>query len=138
MSDLLDNFFTQDLSNTLFDFPKQGFIDNYGQIAKVYGNDALENAVNIWIKSQRGERLRDPIGGGYIVPLLKKPVNEDTQTQLTEAIVTGFEQDFQPLLTLQSLEVIPLDSYQWNIKISALSKDLKISVNVDEIVGTQE
>lgn len=139
MSDIfiLNNIFNEDLSNTIFDFPRNGEIDRQGQIKKVYGEEAVINAIQIWIKSKKGERLRDPVGGGYITQYLTKPVNEDTQLAMQEAFIAGFQQDFEPTLTLTKLLLIPKEK-AWDIQIQAYSRDLKISINVEEIIETQQ
>ena len=113
--------------------------DSRGVLKLLVGKEAVENALRLWLVSFPGEVIRSPQKGGYITRWLFKPMNEDTQQMIREAIMEGLYEDFSPALKLKSLEVTPIyDKEQWRISITAYSPFMKTEINVIENMRTMK
>lgn len=112
-------------------------IDSKGQLVLLTGSSAVENALKLWLLSFPGESIRNPSKGGYVTRWLFKPMTDDTQMMIREAIIEGIQEDFSPALVLKKVVVEPEYEYQrWKIEINAYVPDLKIDLNVYETVRT--
>lgn len=138
-SNTFENLFERDLSNTVFDFDREGGFDNNGQIKALYGADALANAIYLWIKSYQGEFIRRPTLGGKIVPFLLKPMSEEVGDQIKSSIIEGLQIDFTPSVTVRSITVEPdYVNKLWKIELSAFSEDLKLVLSIQEILEAKQ
>ena len=127
------NYFEELNDNTLFDLDMEGGFTRSGNIKKVYGTDALNNALKTWIISKRGEKIRRPAQGGSIYALLTKPMSEETYNLLDNAIRGEFENDFSPALIINELEIRPnYERRRWELKMVVTSPYLKIKTELND------
>lgn len=131
MSDLYDY-------PVVYDVAMEGGIDKQGKIQELWNEDALNNALKMWLSSFEGDLLRQPTRGGYVAPLLLRPMNRVNQGQLEQIVRNGFNEDFRPLLQLRTLQIEPnYEKGYWNTYIEVYSRDLKISTTVNERIKSQ-
>lgn len=115
------------------DFSATGETDYNGQLRILKDNEALENALRMWIASFRGEIIRQPDKGGYIVQWLTKPMSEDTRTSIKEAIEDGLFEDFQPPVQIRQLNIIPdYENQNWKIELKGYCPALRETFSLSE------
>lgn len=115
------------------DFDSNAEIEPNGSLRVLSGVEALENSIRLWVASFRGEVIRKPERGGYIVQWLMKPMNEETRRRIKEAIQDGLFEDFQPKIQITRLDVIP--NYElgyWQIELQGYSPALKEAFSLSE------
>jgi len=138
-SNSLNNYFESDLSNTVFDYDRKGGFDLNGQINTLYGQDALANAINIWIQSYKGDFIRNPNRGGYVAPHLMKPMSDTVALAIESGIKDGLLRDFKPSVKVLTLQVTPdYVKRQWKIQMTASSEDLKLVLSIEEILQAKQ
>jgi len=117
----------------IYDHDYLGTVDTNGAIKQVWGEEALNQSLKHWLASFRGDIIRDPNKGGFLTPLLAKPMNLINQDNLKMAIKDGLYQDYKPYLAIQKLEVkAENEGRYWYIYLEVYSKDLKVSTVVEE------
>ena len=117
----------------IYDHLLEGGINNNDEINQVWGKEALDNAIKMWLASMEGEIIRQPNRGGYLRPLLTKPMHEINQDELEMTIRDGFDQDMNPYLQILDLQVTPDYSNQtWQLYMRVYSNDYKILTEVSE------
>ncbi len=115
------------------DFSIDATLTDQGNLKVLSGQDALENALRLWIASFRGEINRKPYKGGYVTRWLTKPMTETVKDDIREAIIDGISDDFFPSVKLRSVEVLPnYDKGFWEIHVSGYSPEVEEYVNVIE------
>jgi len=113
------------------DFTSNAEIELDGSLRIVTGSDALANSLRMWISSFRGEILRNPTKGGYVIQWLMKPMSEETRVRIAEAIEEGLFEDFDPKITLQKLTVTPnYENKYWEIELRGYAPLLKESFSL--------
>jgi hypothetical protein len=121
------------IQKTAYDIYLFGGIDQRGNIKEVYSKDAITNAFKLWITSKKGDILRQPSKGGYLYPWLTKPMSQENADKIKTVILLGLENDFQPYLIVNSLEVIPdYNKKAWKIVLEAYSPQYKSQVEISE------
>jgi hypothetical protein len=129
MSDLLEN------TNIplVYDISYDGLIETTGELKQVWGLNALNNAIKMWLASFSGEILRQPTKGGYLMNWLMKPMSEDNAERIKMGIRDGINQDFIPFVEILNLEVTPNYEYRyWHIVLTVYSDDLKMRTEISE------
>lgn len=117
----------------IFDFSVFGELDNNGQLKILTGEEAVFNALRIWVASFRGEILRNISRGGYITYWLLKPMTDENTENLRQAIEDGLYEDFYPSLRVQQLSVIPdYERELWKIELQAYVPYLKDNIYFEE------
>ena len=114
------------LSNTFYDTYWQGGFNGQGNIKEVFGNEALTNAMLVWLSSSQGDYLNDPSKGGWLKKNLVKSMNETRKKLIMNDLSKGIYSEFTPGLQDVVITVIP--NYQqryWNITIQGYSPDVK-------------
>ncbi|KKM77100.1 hypothetical protein LCGC14_1373480, partial [marine sediment metagenome] len=115
----------------IYDISYKGTIGLSGEVEQLWGVDALNNAVRMWLASFSGEIVRQPGKGGYLMKWLMKPMNELSIDRIRMGIRNGLNQDFTPFLEILSLEVVPNYEHRyWIIILSVYSNDLKIRTDI--------
>ena len=95
------------IKHTLVDYCYTGGFNNEGVMKLVYDEDAVENALKMWLVSVQGDIVRYGGYGGYIYKALHKPMNEDTVEEVTRFIEIGLDENFTPFLQIESVLVEP-------------------------------
>jgi hypothetical protein len=94
--------------SVLVDFPATGtMIDSLGNIPVLTDQDALINAINLWICSFKGERLYRPNDGGIIADNLLKPMSDDRAMSIRDDLIDGLANKFTPYVTVSECTVFP-------------------------------
>lgn len=107
-----------------------GGTDSKGNIKQVWGNDALVNAVKIWLSLYQGEILRRPTDGGTLINLITKPMSPQRQIDIQREITRTLTQEFSPTLTNVSVTVEPdYVKRKWNISGIAYCFAIKDSLD---------
>lgn len=98
---------------------------------------AVENALRQWIGSFRGEILRNPRKGGYVIQWLMKPINDYSAQMIRESISEGLNEDFTPYINITKLEVTgyPEDGY-WEINLEGYCPVIESSIGIVENIKT--
>lgn len=110
----------------IFDTDILGRKDANGNIAQLTGKDALKNSITAWLTSFRGDLIRAPNRAGYISRHLYKPMNEANRVNIINAITDGFNQDYYPIVNVNSLKVNPnYENKTWEIDLVVYSYLLK-------------
>lgn len=129
MSDsILNNtIFTESPGQTLYDYSIAGGFDVNGQVTKVYNDEALNQAIGIWLRLKQGEMLYKPTLGGYTYSFVTKSLSEEGRLALKEFLIIGIENDFTPKLNILQLSVEINDADKaYDIFLNVQTKDLKI------------
>ena len=114
------------MAKTYFDYPLDGAIDSQGHILNLYSIRAVENALSCWISSFKGEDIRAPHNGGFIVALLEKNVDEETASDIAAKLKTELEFTFSPSITIGSITVFAdMQNDLYNISIKGYIAELK-------------
>ena len=117
----------------IFDYDISGRVGTSGDIVQVWEEDALKNSLKMWIVSRRGDIIREPERGGFIIDWLTKPLNEENAENVEMSIRDGIDQSFAPALKIQNLSVTAdPERRQWRIYMEVTSPDLKLQVVLDE------
>jgi hypothetical protein len=116
---------------TIYDTYLFGGTNNNGEIKQLWGNEALTNAIKLWLSLYQGEILRDPLKGGYLINLLSKPMSESQSVKIKKDIERGLINEFSPVLKNIKVSVTPnYDKRFWSITIEAFSTDIKDSIDI--------
>ncbi len=122
----------------IYDTDLIGGINSKGQIKQIWGEEALNNSIKMWIASFKGEVLRDPDRAGYITQWLMKSMAEENIDDIEMAVRDGIDQDFYPALTILNLSITPdFTRRVWNFYLEVYSDMLKIRTVVSETIKAQ-
>lgn len=114
------------------DYDHTGISNQQGNIPVLKDQDALSNAIKLWLCSFRGERLYRPTKGGFVVGSLMKPMSEDRANDIEKAIRTGLRTDFQPSVEVTKCTVVPdYESNCYYIHVEGRCPAFKSSVYTD-------
>ena len=92
----------------IVDFPGTGeMVTPQGNIPVLEDQDALVNAINLWICSFRGERLYRPHDGGIITDHLLKPMSGERAKDIHDDLIDGLAYKFTPRVIVSECSVIP-------------------------------
>jgi phage baseplate assembly protein W len=115
------------------DYSSIGEIESNGHLRLLTGQEAVENALRLWIASFRGEIIRRPELGGYIIQWLMKPLSDDVAIRIREAIEDGLYEDFQPRVMIRRLDIVPnYERDYWKIELEGYCPAIKDNINLSE------
>lgn len=115
----------------IFDYPVIKSKDSNNKLKKLTGADAFKNSILLWMGSQKGDYIRDPLKGGYILPYLGKPMTDDRSIDIRDAIEIGIDEDFDFTFVISEIKVIPIyESEYWEIYIKGYSPDIKENIDL--------
>ena len=118
----------------IVDFPGTGqMVNAQGNIPVLTDQDALINAINLWIGSFRGERLYRPHDGGIITEDLLKPMSDERANSIRENLIDGLAHQFTPHVVVSECTVLAdyiRDTY-W-ITVRGFCPALRVSI-YDEV-----
>jgi hypothetical protein len=114
----------------IVDYPGTGeMITSQGNIPVLTDQDALVNAINLWICSFKSERLYRPNDGGIIVDNLLKPMSDNRAQTIHDDLVDGLTYKFTPYVKVQKCTVIPdYDRNTYWIEVSGYCPALQVSI----------
>ena len=108
------------------------FISN---IIEVWNQEALNNAVLVWLTVFKGEIVRQPETGGLLVSLLTKPMSEENRENIENELRYELEESFNPALMIESINVTPdYIERKWVIEVSGYSPTYKIPFSLEESI----
>jgi phage baseplate assembly protein W len=114
----------------IVDFPGTGeMVTPQGNIPVLVDQDALVNAINLWICSFKGERLYRPNDGGVVADNLLKPISDDRADRIRDTLVDGLSYRFSPHVTVSECTVVP--DYERNtywITVAGYCPALRVSI----------
>ena len=111
------------------DYFRKKKITRNGDLKEIINNEALEQAIKIWVTSQKGEKIRTT-GGGVLMPFIGKTLDEENADRLKQVLKQGLEESFQPNITIVDLKVIPnVEKKLWEIYIVGYNIELAVGVN---------
>jgi phage baseplate assembly protein W len=90
----------------IIDFALGGGFDANGVMNYLTENQALANAIKIWLITPRGDVIRSGDKGGTVYSYLNVPLSPDNAQSLREEIISGLQYDFYPPLTTKYLNVV--------------------------------
>lgn len=116
--------------STVVDFAGTGdILTSQGSISVVTDQDALVNAVNLWICSFRSERLYRPKAGGVIAPALLKPMSDERAKDMETRLRQGLQYEFNPSLSVQECVVkADFENNTYWIRIKGYCPALQVSI----------
>lgn len=117
------------------DFSRRKIINRNGELTRYNNNEALEQAIKIWISSQKGEKIRTT-GGGLLVPFIGKTLDEYNAERIKQVLTQGLEEYFIPNITIVELKVIPNNQKnRWEIYVVGYNIELSLGVNTLVLVN---
>lgn len=119
----------------VYDIDALGTITSQGQIKEVFDKEAIENSIIMWLTSYNTDCIRNPGRGGYLVHFLQKPMSETNKDDIRDSIVDGLYQDYELLVDLKSIDVIPnYNEKYWEINIEAFITEINDFVSVSALI----
>ena len=119
----------------LFDLDYEGNITQEGAIRELWGEEALNQSIKLWIASNLCDIIREPNRGGYITRYLCKPMREVDVEDIKMGIRDGIYQDFEPHLVINDLRIEPdYANRRWKFYMEVYSQNLKTKTTVEEYI----
>lgn len=134
MDKLSLNLLNKDNASTIVDFDIEGGVNSKGQLTKLYGQEALNNAIKIWLESQKGDFYGFPERGGHLIKILSKEMSDQVQQELIAVIRNTLTIEFDIPLVINEIKVIPdYGKRTWSLKldITAPTLNLRTSLSSD-------
>lgn len=111
-------------------------VDVNGGLKEPINSDALAQAIKIWLASAKGEKIRSS-SGGWLIPLLSKPMNQETSDKIRENIIKGLSTEFDPPIEVVDIKVIPdKNKSRWLITVSGYNSSVNVGVNTYGVYNT--
>lgn len=118
-----------------YDISLFGKRTNTGSIEELWDEEALANSVVLWLSSNRGDYIRKPWKGGYVLPHLTKPMSEEIRRDLANAIIQGLQEDYDKIIKVESIAIqADYINKTWTITINAYSLDIKKIFEISTIL----
>ncbi len=115
----------------IYDIDLMGALDSFGLITPLYGKEAVQNSIKLWLSSFETDFIRNPGKGGYLTKFLYKLMSEENRKSMFDSIVDGFNQDYVPRAKLKSLNITPdYENKTWVIDLVVYISEIKDSVPV--------
>lgn len=103
--------------------------DSTGQTKQYYNNDAIANALKIWLAMPQFGKVNST-AGGYILPQIKKPMTEDRASFIKDRISAGLSSEFSPAVKTENIQVLAdLKNRKWIITIVGYIPSLNQDIN---------
>lgn len=84
-----------------------GNVNLDGSIIEYYDDDAIKNALTLWLSSKKGDFLLNPAAGGVLDNSLFKNINTSSMTLLASSVKTAMTNFFSPRVKFQNIDVNP-------------------------------
>ncbi len=125
-------------SSLVYDSAVQGGIDSNGMLNQLWGPDALNNSIVMWLLSFKNEILRSPGRGGYFSQWLFKPMIANNIPKMMKSIQDGIDQDFLPQLTLLAMNITPQYTKRyWEVFMQVFCQSLQMGTTVNANIKNQ-
>jgi len=120
-------------TTTFIDFDPFGQITPQGEMVVHFGHEAIEASMRLFLASFKGEFIRNPDKGGYLIRLLNKPMDERIAQEIREQLTYSIAQDFSPTINISKLTVVPLyEEDRWQIDIQGYCPLVKEEISLSE------
>jgi len=93
-------------TSTIIDLDLQGRENNNGTAREFYDDDALDNALTLWLTSKKGDYVLDPSQGGVLDALQFKNLAEGGLELLKFSIENSINNNFDTLISLKGIELV--------------------------------
>lgn len=111
-------------------------VDVNGNLFEPINSEALGQAINIWLASAKGEKIRSKTGG-WLLGLLSKPMTQETADKIKENIILGLSTEFNPPIEIVDLQVIPdRKNNRWLINVAGYNTTINVGVNTYGVFNT--
>jgi hypothetical protein len=105
-----------------------------GELMELTNSEALAQAIQIWVASSKGEKIRSN-SGGYLTFFIGKPVSEENARRIDKNIREGLEYEFTPSITITDLQVIPdKEKLRYVITLKGYNTDFNVGVNTVAVI----
>lgn len=109
--------------------------DVSGQTKQYVNADAVTNAMRIFLAQPQMGKVNS-VAGGYLLPQIKKPMTQERQSRIEEAIRNGLTKEFSPNVKVSNLSVIAdLQKRKWIISIIGYIPSLQEDFNTTLILN---
>lgn len=116
----------------VFDVDMFGKKDNQGQIKIIYDIEVIKQSLTKWIASPKFSKIRST-SGGYILPSLGKPLNQENAENIFKFIQDGLKFDFLPAIEPLKLNVTPDHANRkWIISLTGYVPVLKEIIEYEQ------
>jgi len=100
-----------------------------GSLTVLKDQDALNNAINLWVASFRGERLYQPYTGGIVINNLLQPMSDRQAEAIRRDIIEGLSNQFDPSINVAKCIVFPdYDRDTYWISVEGYCPALQVSI----------
>ena len=89
------------------DIDLYGRDNNNGTPVTYYAANAIKNALNQWVNSNRGDYLMNPFAGGALDAFAFKTLNPESYMPLKMQLMTALINEFSPTISIEALNIIP-------------------------------
>jgi hypothetical protein len=122
----------------VYDYDYRGGLDLKGHIAEVWQEEALHNAIRLWIGSFQGDIIGQPRRGGTVMKYLLRPMNTVKIKQFAGALKKSFSDEFGGIANIEDLQIVPLlEERKWLINMSVVSPSLKLRTEIKDYLRGQ-
>jgi len=119
-------------NSIVFDVDMFGQKDNQGQIKTIYDIEVVKQSLTKWIASPKFSKIRST-SGGYILPSLGKPLNQENAENIFKFIQDGLQFDFAPSIQPLKLNVRPdYINRKWVITLTGYVPALKELIEYEQ------
>lgn len=91
----------------IIDIDAYGKVNADGSLLELTNQDAVKNALLLWLGSKRGEYVMNPTAGGVLDASLFKNINEANVALLKLTLFTDLQERFSPSITVEDISVVP-------------------------------
>lgn len=102
--------------SNIFDFAIEGVFNARGEMYSLTRNEALANAIKLWLATPKGDIVNYPYKGGLVYQFIHVLLTQENANALKDAITRGLKEDFDTPLEVRQIEVVPNKSARkWQI-----------------------
>lgn len=122
-------------SQLIHDYYFQGGVDLQGRIAETWQEEALKNAVRMWIASYQGDFIGRPNRGGKVMRYLLRPMNSVNVKMFTAAMRKDFDDEFDGVAEIEQLHITPMyTERKWKVNMAVSSYPLKLKTEIEDYI----
>jgi hypothetical protein len=119
----------------IHDYYFKGGIDLQGKIAETWQEEALKNAIRMWIASYQGDFIGQPYRGGQVMKHLLRPMSQVNIKRFNAAMRKDFNDEFSGVAEIEQLVITPYYSERkWKIDMAVSSYPLKLKTEIQDYI----